>query len=184
MFDKNNSDNIEKFNAFYGMKHRSTPYDLTNSNDLKQAFLLTVAACMDYRRYWMELTNIEEQFDESIEYYDTATWINMGLSPENADELAFETTGLLRATTDSFYTLMERGERNCAVILKAILSATANAQKAVWGKSYSIPEGTLDDEIKALFEGLDEVETHYNMEKNRDEFLALMEAKWGNYVAV
>jgi len=179
MFDKENAENIEKINAGLGMRHRSTPYDLTNPDDLAQAFLLTVAACMDYRRYWRKLEGIAEEFDESVEHYDTATWIDMGYAPEKADELAFEAAGTVAETADLFHMLMERGDRNCAAILKVILSASADVQKKVFGTAYAIPANELDAQIEELFEGLDETDVHYEMGKNRDEFLQLMEAKWG-----
>ncbi len=48
------------------------------------------------------------------------------------------------------------------------------------GRAYQIPKKELDARIAELFEGLLEVELHYNMQENRDEFLALMKNMWGN----
>jgi len=180
MFDKENADNIEKINAFMGMRHRSTPYDLTNPDDLRQAFLLTVAACMDYRGYWRSLENIAENLDESVEHYDTVTWINMGRSPEKADDLAMEAVEALSEASNVFDQMIERADRNCTVILKAVLSASPAVQKDVLGRTYSLPANELDKRIKELFDGLDEIDMHYQMDENRDAFLKLMEAMWEN----
>lgn len=180
MFDKENADNIEKINAGLGTRHRSTPYDLTNPDDLSQAFLLTVAACMDYRRYWRSLERICEEFDESVENYDTASWINMGYKPEKADELAMDAAGAVGEAADIFWEIIERSDRNCAMIIKAILSAPTEVQKKVWGKAYSIPVNERDTKIKKLFEGLLESDVHYAIPDNRDEFLRLMDAVWGS----
>ena len=180
MFDVESADNIEMFNAISGMRHRGKPYDLTNPEDLKQAFLLTVAACMDYRRYWFQLLRIEEETDESLEHYDTATWLNMNLAPEKTDSLIMEAIGSLNETSYLFRMVAERAERNCALILKAVLSSPPDTQKSVLGQVYSIPKKELDARIAELFEGLLEVDLHYNMQENRDEFLALMKNMWGN----
>jgi len=178
MFDRENAENIEKINAFMGMRHRSTPYDLTNPDDLKQAFLLTVAASMDYRRYWRSLENIAEEFDESLEYYDTAAWLNMSLNPGKSDVLSMEAAGMLSVTSDIFSQLIERADRSCTTILKAILAAPAAVQQDVLGRAYSIPANELDERIKILLEGLDESDMHYQMEKNREAFIELMESMW------
>lgn len=178
MFDRENAEHIEKFNAHTGMKHRSTPYDLTNPADLKQAFRLTVAACMDYRDYRRTMEQVYENFDESIEYYDTASWINMGYDPEKADTLSMEALGALSETSDLFGQLAERADRSCTVILKAILASPPDVQREVWGRAYSFPPEEVDHRIAGLFEEIDEAETHYEMEKNLTEFLSVMAAVW------
>jgi hypothetical protein len=179
MFDRKDAENIEKINAFMGMQHRSTPYDLTNTDDLNQAFLLTVAAFMDYRKYWLELCRIDEDMDESLEYYDTATWLNMSLAPEKMDSLVVEAIRSLRDTDALFYELSERAQKNCSVILKAILTSPHETQKAVLGQAYAIPEKEIDAKIEELFDDLEGVELHYGMEENREEFLAHIKNVWG-----
>jgi len=149
VFDKENADKTEEINAFMGMRHRSAPYVLNNPDDLKQAFLLTD--------------------------YDTASWLNMDRIPDKTDELATDAACVMAGVSDIFWQLIERAEKNYAMIIKAILSAPPNVQEYVPGKAYSIPAEELDSRIKELFEGLDEIDLYYQMEKNRDAFLKLME---------
>lgn len=182
MFDRDTADNIEKINAFFGMEHRSTPYDLTNSDDLKQALLLTVAAYADYWHYWMTLENVSENFDESLEYYDTATWINMGLDANKADNLAIETIRSINTAADHFRELNDRAQKNCTVILKAILAAPSATQQEVLGATYDVAPEESDEKIDSLFDAIVEtgIPYHYQMEENRDEFLAFMKSKWAS----
>ncbi len=178
MFNQIDAENIEKLNAGSGMKHRSTPYDMTNADDLAEAFLYSVAASMDYRRYWRELMQIEEEVDESFEVYDPAAWINMSVAPHRTDPLMTDAIGSLRETTDLFEELTERADNNLSFVLKTILSSPVDTQKAVLGSSYNIPDKELDGRIGELFDGLSEVDTHYNVQENRDEFLSMMKQLW------
>ncbi len=161
-----------------GMSHRIKPYDLNNPEDMRQLFLLSTAAYMDYTRYWLGLANIEEGMDEGLEYYDTATWLNMTEAPEKTDDLAMEATGALRETTELFNDLRERAEEQCAQVLHILLSAPADIQTAVLGSAYSIPEEERDERIGEVFEVLIDVEPHYVMEENRDEFLTAIRDAW------
>ncbi len=47
------------------------------------------------------------------------------------------------------------------------------------GADYNIPAKEQDARIKELFEELNETDTHYKVQDNRDEFLALMKNMWG-----
>jgi hypothetical protein len=179
-FDRETAKNIETvLNGMMGMSHRTKPYDLNSAEDMSQLFLLSTAAYMDYQRYWLALSNIDEEMDESLEHYDPATWLNMTVAPEKTDELAMEAISSLSETVNLFSRLMDRAKEQCVLVIGALLSAPASIQNAVLGRAYAIPEDERDERIEALFEGLDDVEPHYNMEKNRDEFLAVIEKTWG-----
>lgn len=170
-FDKENAENIRKINAGFGTKHRSTPYDLNNADDLSEALTLTIAAYMDYTYYWCSLGQIEESFDESLEHFDTASWINMTYRPEKADELALGAAASLRETEDLFRELAQRAEKNCAAMLKAALSAPSETQKRVLGQVHNIDPSGLDALLEALFEGAAELDYKYSIPDNRDAFL-------------
>ncbi len=87
MYDEKTKANIEIYNAGTGMSHRTQPYDMSNISDLKEVFKYTVAACMDYRQYWFELSNLQGQFDESFETFDPGAWLNMITDPKKSDKL-------------------------------------------------------------------------------------------------
>ena len=178
LFDKENLRIIKTINAGMGTRHRDKPYDLNNTDDLKQALLLTTAAYRDYWHYWVTLETINENFDESLENYDTATWFNIGNAPGKADELSLKAAAALNKARLAFDELKERAKKNCALIIKAVLSTPPTAQKNVLGRSYEIKPEEIDDRIDELLDELDESPYHYEMPKNRDALLKLMKGKW------
>jgi hypothetical protein len=89
-FGEKNRDVIAKMNERMGTKHRSSPYDLNSAKDLKEALPLAVAAYRDYRHYSEVLGELMDNFDESLENYDTATWFHMGLASGEPDRLSAE----------------------------------------------------------------------------------------------
>ena len=180
LFDKENLRIIKTINAGMGTRHRDKPYDLNNTDDLKQALLLTIAAYRDYWHYWVTLESINENFDESLEYYDTATWFSLGNAPGKADELSLTAAATLNKARHAFEGLAERAKENCALIIKAALSTPPTTQKDVLGRSYEFKPDEIDDRIDELLGELDEKPYHYEMPKNRDALLKLMKEKWSN----
>ena len=181
MFDKEDNENIRRFNAFSGMKHRNKPYDLNSAADLTDALLLAVAAYRDYWYYQITLDNLVESYDESLEYYDTASWINLGLAPDKVDDLAYDGVSALDEALRTFESITERAKEKCILIITAILSTPPATQEAVLGRAYKIDPDEMDEKIEALLDALDETEYHYPMEENRDALLALMKVHWAKY---
>lgn len=126
---------------------------------------------MDYNHYWLELETLSENMDESLEYYDPATWINMTLNPEKIDVLVTEAIASLGETADLFSRLSKRAEKNLAGVLKIMLSLPKEIQLTVLGEYYNIGAAKLDKVVSELLDDDSELDYHYNMEDNRDEFL-------------
>ncbi len=135
MFDKEDNENIRRFNAFSGMKHRNKPCDLNSAADLTDALLLAVAAYRDYWYYQITLDNLVESYDESLEYYDTASWINLGLAPE---KVAYDGVSALDEALSTFENITKRAKEKCILIVKAILSTPPATQEVVLGRAYKI----------------------------------------------
>ena len=66
---KKDKESIALLNAISGTKYRETEFDLENTKDLIEALENTTAEYMDYMNYWGELTNIMENFDQSLEVF-------------------------------------------------------------------------------------------------------------------
>jgi hypothetical protein len=181
MFDKEDIANVKKLNAFLGTDHRSRPYDLNKAEDLEQALLLTVAVYRDYRQYGTTLDLLIEDYDETLEHDDPASWINLGLAPEKVDDLSYDGLDALESASRIFNKIIERAKAKCALIIKAILSTPPATQQAVLGKEYRIKLEEMDEMIEGLFNDLDEAEYHYPMKDNRDALLEIMKESWAAF---
>ena len=177
MFDKETRKAVELANARLGTDHRIKPYDLNNAADLKHALPLAVGAYRDYRHYADVLLELGESFDESLEHFDIASWLNMGT--EKADTLSDDCAGSLNAAHEFFDDLMERAKENFAIILKAVISAPPSTQKSVLGRAYKINPKELDERINGLIEALNDVEYHHPIPDNFDAFIKLIGEEWG-----
>lgn len=168
------ADAAEEMSAHY----REKDYDLTNPNDLKQALTLAVAAWRDYCHYNGTLSSLIDNFDESIEHYDTASWFCMGLSPDNADELAAEGMSALNTACIAFDKLSQRAEDNFVALLKKTLAAPPATQQAVLGREYPAGQGNFDARIEELLEAMTVAEYHHAIPQNYGEFLSVMSEVW------
>lgn len=178
MIDKYSEEIMERINARLGAGHRVKPYDLTSAKDLKDALLVTVAAYRDYWHYRNSLIELTDNYDESLEYCDTAAWLDLEQTPAKVDDLTVEGFTALYAATDVFDRLTERAKANCAKIVKAILSAPPATQKLVFGQAYQIDPRDMDARIGKLFEMLGEAEYHQSMPDNLKVFLEVTEEQW------
>lgn len=178
MFDKYNDEIMGRINARLGAGHRVKSYDLTSAKDLKDALLVTVAAYRDYWHYRNTLIGLTDNYDESLEYCDTAAWFDLAQASEKADDLTVEGFSVLYAATDVFDKLTERAKANCAKIVKAILSAPPATQNLVFDRAYRIEQGEMDARIDELFDMLGEADYHQSMPDNLAVFLEVMSEQW------
>ncbi|MPW26124.1 hypothetical protein GC105_10005 [Alkalibaculum sp. M08DMB] len=132
-FDKENVEKINFLNQALGMSHRTKPIDLNNVDDLKEAFMLSVGEYFDYSEYWGTIVEIDEQFDESIEYYDPATWMNLTTDIEKADDLIVEAISSLADTSNVLKELVNRAETKLKKILEIILNSDDCFQDVILG---------------------------------------------------
>jgi hypothetical protein len=173
MFDKKTALLIAKINA-REITGQSSP------SDLQEALLLTVAAFRDYQHYEITLQNLGEDFDETVEYCDPATWFSwLDSEAGKPDTLTTRCAAGLDIASENFAKLAERAQKNCAAVLKAILSAPPAAQKTVLGRAYKIKAEAADAKIEELLNMLHETEYHQSMPDNLDAFLAFLCEQWG-----
>ena len=169
---------IKSMNTILGTNHRSEPYNLISDDDLKQALLFAVAEYRDYCNYEDILSKLAGDFDESLEYYDTASWFHLGYAPEKADALALECVSSLNNASEKFYELTKRAKDRLDIILKVALSAPAATQNAVLGREYNIEPQKIDEWIESLLNMLNETEYYYEMDKNLEALIDLMKEEF------
>lgn len=177
-FDSENRKVIETLNASLGTKHRTMPYNLSNPNDLKHALMMATGAYRDYNHYRRELCGVGEDFDESLEHYDTIAWINQNSASEKSDAIAEECADAIDAATDAFNEITLRAKEHFIKTLSIVLSATPEIQRAVLGRPYYVSQENMESELEKLLEILDEAEYQRSIPDNFETLLMLMADEW------
>lgn len=170
-YSKDERETIERLNGLLGMSHRSKPYDFTNIDDLREAFAMTVAEHIDYLKYSMTILDVEENFDESLEYFDPVTWTSLHDSNVEGDELALNVLFYLREAGNYLSDISDRSEEKCKELLEMILSMSPEIREAVLGKKYIFNE----EAIESVFEDCYEIKDTYNVDKSRDAFIEILD---------
>ncbi|MFW6030076.1 MAG: hypothetical protein ACOCRO_07455 [Halanaerobiales bacterium] len=118
---KEDRENIKRINQCLGMKHRLKPYDFNKKEDLIEACSFITAEYIDFAHYWRTLANVNESFDESLEYFYPAAWAKIGLEGSTNDNDLDEAMVCLRDTTEILGKLMDKAEDRCKNIWTYIL---------------------------------------------------------------
>jgi len=181
MLDYDSERHIEILNKYLGMEHRTDAYNLSDTSDLKSALEYAVAAYRDYYHYRSTLGGLVESFDESVEYFDTASWVNMTRSPENADDLTMDCVSSLSGAYNNFTELSDRAEEQLSVILKVTLTAPDDVQREILGNSYDIAPSEIDEWLECLFVALSYAEYHREIPDNFNTFLEVLNEEWANF---
>jgi hypothetical protein len=177
MFDRETIEAVKAVNAGLGTKHRTKPYDLNNAEDMKQALELAVAAYRDYWHYAQVLGGLGDDFDESLENYDTAAWL--GLKPEQTDLLSDNCADAIETAWRLFDELKNRAREHFAQMLKAVLTSDHISRK-VFGKAYKIEPGEIDGHIEGVIDSLDESEYFHPIPENYKLLLQRADELWGD----
>jgi hypothetical protein len=173
---------VEIMNAHLGTKHRSVPYNFSNPDDIKQAMVLAIGAYRDYERYCAVLFGLIENFDESVENYETDTWFYSTHDPEKADDLTMQCYDSLKDAIDMFTLAEERAKDNLISGLKMVLSAPQSIQTSVFGIAFDIKSEELSDNIDDLLESFSEVDYCYAIPESFKSFVSHMRYVWAGYL--
>ncbi len=168
-FDRENIEKIKLLNEKAGMSHRTKPYDLNNITDLDELFKYRVCAFLDYHEYEMTLGDVLEHFDESMEYYDTATWLDLSVSTNKPDKLLQKCYKSLRKAADDFLELAQRAENECKEVLYIIADSDKETQKSILGFTVKKTDN-LNEITEDIFDEITDLEYEYNMEKAYENF--------------
>ncbi len=172
-FNKEDIKKIQVLNDHLGMKHRTKPFDMANIDDLREAFKLLVCELLDYHEYDKILYDLVEKFDESVEHFDPATWINMTLDSSKCDKLVTKAIDSLNKAETAFSRLTKRAEDKCKEMLHILLDMDESIQMEILGSYYQPRDGAID----GLFETIFELEYKYNMEDGFESFLGYIQEK-------
>lgn len=169
-FSPGDKEKIEKFNRISGLCHRSTAYDLTNTKDLKEMLKMKVCALMEYTDFENILDDLQERFDESIEYFDTRTWLSYTMNIEKPDDLLLKCNDSIGKANDDLSKLVVRTSEELKNILWLVLGSNAKIQKAVLGFDVE-KKDSFEIIIEEIIENIFEVENSENMNDSFKNFL-------------
>jgi len=120
-FKNTDRENIKQLNEIMGTNYRTKPYNIKNTDDLIEMIEMITAEYVDMAHYWSVLVNIDENFDESLEVFNPAAWVNIGLKGTTYSDIIDEAISSLRHTTNLFGDIMDESEKRCIEIWKFIL---------------------------------------------------------------
>ena len=90
---------------------------LTDTVTLKRVLPLVVAAYRDYRHYYFSLESLSENFDESLEHFDTTTWYNMILRRDDTDDYAMDCIESLNHACCAFDEISVQAKEGLTILL-------------------------------------------------------------------
>lgn len=170
LFDKENSRKIKLLNKVSGLNHRSTPYDVNNVDDLKEMLRIKVCALLDYTEYEKILDDLLEKLDESIEYYDTSTWLSFTMDISEPDRLLTKCYDTTRKASDNFSRLTERTSDECLEALRIVLNSKEEIQKSILG-FYICNTVNVEEKLIDIFDNVYDIRYAYNMDEAYNNFI-------------
>ena len=170
LFDKENLRKIDLLNKVSGLNHRSKPFDIKNKEDLNEMFKIKVCALLDYIEYQGILDELLERLDESIEYYDTSTWLSFTMDIQEPDKLLTKCYDTTRKASDNFYKLTERTSDECLEALKMVINSNEETQRSILG-FYICNIINIEDKLSDIFDNIYNVKNSYNMEEAYNNFI-------------
>ncbi len=155
--------NIKKINQYMGMNHRLKPYEFNKEEDLIEACSFITAEYIDFAHYWRTVANMEENFDESLEYFYPAAWAKIGLEGSTNDNDLDEALACLRDTTGVLGKLMDKAEDRCKNIWAYIFFNDLEEVREYFFKedfsfNKDIVEAVLEEKLFEVF-----LETDYTL---------------------
>ena len=139
--------------------------EVKKAADYREDLWVAVGKWSDFQEYWMQLSDLEEKYDESIEVYNFNSWL--GVSNVNIFNKAEK---MLSVTSSIFYDLYDSAESELYALVCKISELNADVQQEIWGLEFT--EGVLTKE--EFQEMLEEWEYEYNVEDAQHKFLLIL----------
>lgn len=96
----------------------------------------------DYQRYWITLSNLEEEYALTNMRYREESW------KENSEEMICQKASrMLEVTIQIFQDLLKNGETELISVVEEIMECGAEEQKKIWGTDLFVDKNKIDREI-------------------------------------
>lgn len=168
---KKDRETIAELNAISGTRYRETEFDLENSKDLIEAIENITAEYMDYIHYWGMLSNIMEDFDQSLEVFHPEKWFNMAKGKTTENKIVDQTIASLYDASDNMYELANQAEERCKEIWKfMLLGNNKEVQKHFVGDISKYKEEQLLEAIECVIEDIFEIDYENQVQNDTKNF--------------
>lgn len=170
--DKEQKEKIELLNKVLGTRYRTKPYNLAHPKDLIEAAIFITSEYVDMEYYWSTLNDINSNFDESLEVFYPARWMNLSLENTTEVEEIDEAIDALESAEESMSILMDKAEEKCKWIWELILlSNFKEVKEYFFGKNVQFDEQkvseVLDGNLSEVYDGSN---YKYTVEDSAKEF--------------
>ena len=137
--------------------------------DLKSRLLNAVGKYSDYRRYWLDLSNLEEEYDETLELYNYDIWIG-----SSNGTIRDKASHMLGVTVKLFSDMERNAQKELGSVLKEIMQLGKAEQRQIWNQEIFLdPKEITDERLDAML--LEWEDYPYNQQevlKSFENFLA------------
>jgi hypothetical protein len=170
--DKEQKEKIELLNKVLGTRYRTTPYNLANPKDLIEAATLITSEYVDMDYYWSTLSDLNSKFDESLEVFYPARWMNLSLENTTKDDDIDEAIDALNNAEETMHVLMNKAEEKCKWVWELILlSNFSEVKEYFFGENVQFDEQKVNEVLgDNLIEVYDGSNYKYTVEELAKEF--------------
>lgn len=170
--NKEQKEKIDLLNHALGTNYRTRPFDLLNPSDLIEAAVYITAEYVDMDHYWGNLSQINSDFDESLEVFNPALWSNLTFEGKTNDDEIDEAINFINLAEDAMGTLKDRAEEKCKWIWEIILTSDFKEVKIhFFGKDINFDKNEIKDVFENhFFEVCGEIDYNGNVEHSAEEF--------------
>ena len=168
---KKDKEDIAELNAIMGTRYRESGYNLENSKDLIEAIENVTAEYMDYINYWGKISNIMENFDQSIEVFHPEKWFNMTVGETTEHDLVDRTISSLYETEDNMRELANNAEEKCKELWQfLLLGNNEEAQKYFLGNISMYSKEILNEAIEEVLENIFDIKYENQVQNDTKNF--------------
>ena len=176
--NKEDRENIKQLNIAFGTRHRYKPYDFKKSKDVVEAATMATAEYLDLFNYWIALNNIDEAFDESLENYNTAAWVKIGLKGATGNRKIDTAQICLQNAESYFLELLNDAEVKCADMWRIVLFDSSDSVKEhFFGKAANYDENNVEQALEEVFKLTEEIEYNGDIETSAKSFAGVLYSK-------
>jgi len=151
---KDDRELIESVNTALGMKHRSKPYDLKNIDDLLEATKMITGELLDTWHCYSLINTACEIYDEALEHYHTAAWMEPA---SHSDSIYVDAHERIEELDGTMGLILMELEDECSTLWQAVLQNT-DCTRYFFNKDIDIKGKDLDTIFERVFEQLHDME--------------------------
>lgn len=108
--------------------------------NVKNKLLNAVGKYSDYSRYWARLSDLDEEYDETLELYNYDIWIG-----QSDGTIRSKASEMLRVTLKLFTDLEENARKELCSVLNEIMRFDKEDQKQIWDEDIFLSSDIFDE---------------------------------------